>query len=196
MQTSNIVHSLSFGVWTWLKICLSRVLLILHLQMSPTAIQLYCPPSLYFVFKMHSKSDNLGYLKDQNNVKFSGGFTPWTPTLDPLGRAQGTHPLPPKPSSSKVLASLAVTYLSFFWTHASRVVACLYSSDVSKELWPWTFFHTSWTLQLSVWRSLVFQIVWSFHWWSLYLIMLQQGQQPYLRNHTSCDCHWQYTSVK
>ena len=45
---------------------------------------------------MHSKSDNLGYLKDQNNVKFSGGFTPWTPTLDPLGRAQGQPPPPPR----------------------------------------------------------------------------------------------------
>ena len=41
---------------------------------------------------MHSKSDNLGYLKDQNNVKFPKGFAPWTPTQDPLGRAQGAPP--------------------------------------------------------------------------------------------------------
>ena len=100
--------------------------------MSPTAIHLYCPHSLYFVFKMHSKSDNLGYLKDQNNVKFPNGFAPSTPTLDPLGRAQGTPPLP-KSSSSKVLALLAVTYLSFFRTHALPVVACLKQLNMKQK---------------------------------------------------------------
>ena len=122
-RTCNFVHSLSFVVWTWCKIRWSRVLLILHLQTSPTAIHLYCPHSLYFVFKMHSKSDNLGYLKDQNKVKFPGGFAPWTPTLDPQGMAQSPAPTPPppKPSSSKVLASLAVTYLFF-----SRLTLCVW----------------------------------------------------------------------
>ena len=46
---------------------------------------------------MHSKSDNLGYLKDQNKVKFPGGFAPWTPTLDPQGMAQSPAPTPPPP---------------------------------------------------------------------------------------------------
>ena len=81
---------------------------------------------------MHSKSDNLGYLKDQNSVKFPKGFAPWTPTQDPLGRAQGAPPLP-KPSSSKVLALLAVTYLSFFRTHALRVVAWLKQLNMKQK---------------------------------------------------------------
>ena len=41
-------------------------------------------------------------------------------------------PPTPKSSSSKVLALLAVTYLSFFRTHASRVVPCLL-------IWPYKF---------------------------------------------------------
>ena len=55
------------------------------------AIHLYCPYSLYFVFKMHSKSDNLGYLKDQKRKIFGEVL----------------------PLNSKVLASLADTYLFF-----------------------------------------------------------------------------------
>ena len=110
-RTCNIVHSLSFSVWTWRKICRSRVLLILHLQTSPTAIHLYCPHSLYFIFKMHSKSDNLGYLKDQNNVKFPKGFAPWTPTQDPLGRAQGAPPSPNPPALRCSLCLLLRIYL-------------------------------------------------------------------------------------
>lgn len=61
---------------------------------------------------MHSKSDNLGYLKDQNNVKFSGGFTPWTPTLDPLGRAQGNPP-PPNPPALRCLLRLLLRIYFF-----------------------------------------------------------------------------------
>ena len=56
---------------------------------------------------MHSMSDNLGYLKDQKRKIF----------LDPLGGSKcHPTPIPPKPSTSKVLALLAtltVTYLFF-----------------------------------------------------------------------------------
>ena len=48
------------------------------------------------------------------------------------------------------------------------------SSGGSKELWSWNFIHTSWALQYLS-ESLVFQIVGSSHWWSLYLRMLGQG---------------------
>ena len=111
----------SFDVWTRRKICRSRVLLILNLQMSPVAIHLYCPFSLYFVFKMHSKSDDLGYINDQERQIFQGlcHLNP-PPGLCPGpagGGAQSTTfsppppsstPLPPELPSSKVLA---VTYL-------------------------------------------------------------------------------------
>ena len=73
---------------------------------------------------MHSKSDNLGYLKDQKREIFQGLCL-----LDPHpgltkggGVAKGA---PSKPPSSKVLTSLAIMYLFFFRTHASCVVACL-----------------------------------------------------------------------
>ena len=56
---------------------------------------------------MHSKSDNLGYLKDQKRKIF----------LDPLGGSKcHPTPIPPKTPTSKVLALLAtltVTYLFF-----------------------------------------------------------------------------------
>ena len=64
------------------------------------AIHLYCPYSLYFVFKMHSKSDNLGYLKDQKRQIF------W-------GLCRSECPYPPKPPHSKVLASHTDTSLFF-----------------------------------------------------------------------------------
>ena len=83
-------HWLSFGVWIWRKICRSRVLLILNLQTPPTAIHLYCPYSLYFVFKMHSKSDSLGYLKDQKREIFRG--------LCPLDPLRGSE-CSPKPET-------------------------------------------------------------------------------------------------
>ena len=51
----------------------------------------------------------------------------------------------------------------------------VYSSDGSKELWAWPFRHTT-SLMLNfsicVWKTFVFQIVESCHWWSLYLRML------------------------
>ena len=57
----------------------------------------------------------------------------------------------------------------------------LYSSGGSKELWVWTFIHTSWTFQC-VPKSLVFQIVGRSHWWSLYLRMLGKGLLPKITN--------------
>ena len=83
---------------------------------------------------MHSKSDNLGYLKDQNNVKFSGGFTPWPPTLDPLGRAQGNPP-PPNPPALRCLLRLLLHIYLFsgltlrVWWHVCIPVMFLKNCD-------------------------------------------------------------------
>ena len=72
---------------------------------------------------MNSKSDNLGYLKDQERQIFRGLCH-----LDPppglcSGPAGGLGvpppPSPKLPSSKK----LAATYFIFFGTHASRMVA-------------------------------------------------------------------------
>ena len=51
------------------------------------------------------------------------------------------------------------------------------SGPGSKELWTWTFIHTSWTLQYVSERVFVFQIVGRSHRWSLYLRMLEKGLQ-------------------
>ena len=56
----------------------------------------------------------------------------------------------------------------------------VYSSDGSKELWAWPFRHTT-SLELNfsvcVWKTFVFQIVGSSHWWYLYLRMLGKRLQ-------------------
>ena len=52
------------------------------------------------------------------------------------------------------------------------ICSWLYSSGGSKELWAWTFIHTS-----CVWKILVFQIIGRSHQWFLYLTILGKGLQ-------------------
>ena len=68
---------------------------------------------------MHSKSGNLGYLKDQKSDIFQGLHL-----LDSLVPLRGLRALPPSPSSKVLalallaeLATLAVTYLLFRDSH-------------------------------------------------------------------------------
>ena len=74
---------------------------------------------------MHSKSDNLGYLKDKKRDIFRG-LHPLDPhqgsALDPLQGGLRACPQTRSPMMLASHASFAITYLFFFRTHASHVL--------------------------------------------------------------------------